>query len=101
MDPNYKPLYQRVDDLRFRAHDAFDQPDHPTAHLLKRELESLKDDIESNKSPRTVEDRIKTIQHQLLQAKSQQHGVMSYQHADDLHDHFEHMRMDLRKFHNY
>lgn len=101
MDPQYKPLYQRIDKLHYDMHDALDDHNHPMAHAMRNEVRSLMDDIETNKNPRDLEHKMKIIEHQLLQLRSNGQGVMSYDHSDHFRRNFEEMRMDVRKFHNY
>lgn len=102
MDPQYKPLYQAAQDLQYKVHDAIDDHNHPMANVMKQEMRTLMDDMEANKSPKTIENRMQTIQHQLLEIRSQQDKpVMSYDHSNHFHREFENMRQDLRKFHNY
>jgi hypothetical protein len=101
MDPNYKPIYQKAQDLEHQVHDAIDDHNHPNVRVMRNEMRALMDDMESNKNPRTVEDRVKVIQRQLTQIRSQGDQAMDYGHIDQFHRHFEDMRQDLRKFHNY
>lgn len=101
MDPHYQSIYNQVRDLQFQVHDAMDNPNHPTAHVLRNEIQELHEDLEKHKNPRDLENRIKTIQHGMLEARSQQNSFMSIPDADHFHRTFEDMRMNIRKFPNY
>jgi hypothetical protein len=101
IDPQYQPLYNQHRDLRYQVQDALDDPNHPSAHLLHNEMQHLEDELEQRKNPRDIENRIKTIQHTLLEARSQPHSFMSFEHADHFHRTYEDMRRSVREFHNY
>lgn len=101
LDPSYQPIYQQARDLQFHVHDAMDNPNHPSAFVLKQEMQHLVDDLEVRKNPRDIENRIKTIQHTMLEARSQPHSFMSSQHADHFHHTYEQMRMNVRHFSDY
>lgn len=101
IDPTYRPLYEQVKDLRFKVHDALDDHNHPAAVVLRNEMQHLEDDIEVRKNPRDLENRIKVIQHTLLEARSQPHSFMNSEHADHFHRTYEQMRMHVRSFNDY
>ena len=101
IDPAYQPIYQQARDLQNHVHDAIDNQNHPSAFLLKQEMQHLVDDIEVRKNPRDIENRIKTIQHTVLEARSNPHSFMSPQHADYFHHTYEQMRMNMRHFSDY
>lgn len=101
MDSNYQPIYKQVCDLEFRVHDALDQPQDSGAQSLVREVKHLEDDMEMTKSPRSLEDRIKSIQEMLWQVRSREGGYMSVDDADALWRNFEDMRQVLLSLPNY
>lgn len=101
MDEHYHPLYQQARDLQYKFHDVLDQPHHPMADSLRREIHELVEDIEKQKNPRSIETRIKTIQHQLLENRMQPHPVVSYDHINYLHHNYEQMRNNVRRFPHY
>lgn len=101
-DPQYHPLYQKAIDLNNKFNDfTGGNHGHPEAAALQHEVRQLIEDVEVKKNPRTIENRIKTIQHQLKQSQNMSHSYMDYNHYDYLHDNYEFMRRDLRKFNNY
>jgi alpha/beta superfamily hydrolase len=101
IEPQYQPLYHQVRDLQFRVHDAMDDHNHPSAQLLRTEMRHLEDELEMNRNPRDIENRIKTIQHTLLEARSQPNSFMSIPDADHFHRTYEDMRRHVRDFPNY
>jgi hypothetical protein len=101
IDPIYEPVYKQARELQFHVHDAIDDHNHPTAHLLRQEMQHLMDDIEVRKNPHDLEDRIKTIQHTMLEARTQPHSFMSSEHADHFHRTYEQMRQNVRRFNDY
>lgn len=100
MDKAYKDIYKQVQSLRLKVQDLLDDHTHQLAQSLKREVQRLEDEIEMNKSPRSLEDKLKGIQ-RLLQTIENDTKIMNAHHADMLHDRFEDLRMTLRRFPNY
>lgn len=101
MDPYYKPFHKEAEDLRFKFHDALDDPNHPTAHVIRRELDELKADIENGKAPRAVENRARTIQRLVRQAEREQQRVISTDHTNYFHERLEDFSNNMRKHPHY
>ncbi|HSX29660.1 MAG TPA: hypothetical protein VLE73_03815, partial [Candidatus Saccharimonadales bacterium] len=74
IDPVYDPVYKQARDLQFQVHDSIDNQNHPSAMVLKNEMQHLVDELEQRKNPRDIENRIKAIQHSMLEARSQTHS---------------------------
>jgi len=100
MDAQYKELYREVQSLRHKVHDLIDDHAHALARTLKDEVQRLEDEIEMNKKPRSLEDRIKSIE-QYLEHARRDSQFMDTHHVVMLHDKFKDMRMDLRRLPNY
>jgi hypothetical protein len=100
MDKAYKDIYRDVQRLRFKLQDLIDDHAHALAQTLKNEIQRLEDEIEMNKKPRSLEDRIKSIQRQLV-AVGDNGQVMNMEHADQLHDRLEDLRRALRSLPHY
>lgn len=101
MDQYYHPLYEHVTELQNRFHDTVSDRSHPMASVLDREMHNLRTDLQTTKNPRTIEDRIKVIQHQLLEMKVQGTDLMSHDHVDYLHHGYEQARQNVRQFPHY
>ncbi len=101
MDPNYKPLQQQADKIHHKCMDVLDDKSNPLAQLLERETKEIREDLERNKGPRTVEDRIKRVQRDLERAKDQPVSALSPDDADLLFDSYEQLREGLRRLPNY
>lgn len=101
IDPVYLPLYQQARVLQNQFHDAVGTTEHPTAFALRQEMQHLQDDLEIKKNPRDIENRIKVIQHQLLQAQNDGASLMSFEHADHFHRGYEDLRRDVRRLSAY
>jgi hypothetical protein len=101
IDPQYQPIYQQARTLQNQVHDAIDDHNHPAAHVLRQEMQHLVDDIEVRKNPHDLEDRIKIIQHTMLEARSNPHTFIDSSHADHFHHSYEHLRQNVRTFHDY
>ncbi len=102
MNPSYQPFHKQAVDLQYKFHDMVDDPYNPTAMVLQHEVHNLTQDIEAQKHPRDIENRIKVIQQQLIQAKAQSgQQALSYQDNDYLHHNYEQMRTNVRNLPNY
>lgn len=103
MDPHYHDLRQHALQLRDQLNDRLDDRNHPMAHILQHESNQLVEDIESQKNPRALEDRIKTIQRQLHGLRYEQpgHSVMDHGDLESLHHAYEHQREMVRRLPNH
>jgi hypothetical protein len=101
MDPNYKPIQQQAEKLHFKFKDVCDNHEDQLARWLEEQTKEVREDIERNKPPRAVEDRIKNIQQQLRHAKAQPVPALSPDDADLLFDSYEQLRGKLRGLPNY
>lgn len=101
MDPRYHALHDQVHQLEFNIHDSIGDHEHPSARILKDEMRHLQDDLETHKNPRDLENRIKAIQHTLLEARNNYNSYMNVEHADHFYRTYEDMRRHVRDFHDY
>lgn len=102
MHPSYEPFHKQAVDLQYKFHDMLDDRLNPTAQILQKEVHSLAEDIQAEKHPRDIENRIKIMQQQLIQAKAQAGTQpLSYQDNDYLHHNYEQMRVNLQHLPNY
>jgi hypothetical protein len=101
IDPTYQPFYNRARQLQNQLHDALGTTEHPTAFAMRQEMQHLVDDLEVRKNPRDIENRIKTLQRQMLEARNQGAHLMTYEHTDHFHDSYEQMRQDVRRMNSY
>jgi alpha/beta superfamily hydrolase len=101
INAEYQPLHEQVRNLQFQIKDSIGDHNHPSAQLLHHEMEHLENELESGKNPRDIENRIKTIQHTLLEARSQPNSYMNINHADHFYRTYEDMRRSVRQFHDY
>ncbi len=101
MDTHYEPFHKQALDLQYKFHDSINDHEHPMARLLTREIHQLTQDIESQRNPRAIEDRIKIIQHQLVETRAQGEKVINYEHNQHLHHNYEYMRGGIRQMPHY
>jgi alpha/beta superfamily hydrolase len=101
MIPEYQNLHNQIKELRFQVHDALDDPSHPTARNLHAEMQHLEDELEQGKNARDIENRVRAIQHGMLEARSNPNSFMSIPDADHFHRTFEDIRQNIRRFPNY
>lgn len=91
-----EPLRQQVIVTQRKINDLMDKPSDPAAMSLKREVQGLEDDLQSQKNPITIEDRVKHIIH-LLEGPAKANRIMNYEHLDMFKHWFEHLRETLRR----
>lgn len=101
VEPIYEPYWHEAMQLKAHTHDMIKDHNNPMAHVLHHETSQLVEDIEMNRKPRAIEDRIKQIQHQLVQARAQGDGVMNYTHNEGLHHSYNRMREQIRRMPHY
>ena len=97
----YDDYYNQAFELQHHFHDIVDDHDHPQAVVLRHEITQLAEDMKSEKHPRDLEARLKTIDHQLLQARTHGEQVMTYQNLEDLQHRYHRLREQVRKMPNY
>jgi hypothetical protein len=101
MDDQYANLHKQAVDLQYKFHDFTAGINHPDVQLLQNEIRHLTDEIGARKNPHTIEDRIKTIQRQLIQSEHSGSPIMHYERKDYLNANYDHMRQSLRGFQHY
>lgn len=101
MDVHYEPLWHDAMQLKHQTQDMINDHNHPMAQVLHHETTQLVDDIEMNRTPRAIEDRVKQIQRQLVQARAQGEGVINYTHNEGLHHSYTQMRDRIRNMPHY
>lgn len=100
MTPPYEQLYQTAKELEHHVHDATDDHHNQDAQQLERQIIALEDDLEVNRNPRDIENRLKQIQ-SLLDRSRHQAVFMSMPDAEHFYRECEQLRMTVRKFPNY
>ena len=101
MNQQYQELHKCAESLEFKLRDKIDNKRSPIASRLTSELRKFVDEIESEKSPRSLEDRAKNIKELFRSVSREGDDIMDYHDIDFFEDRFEDIRMDLRKFDNY
>jgi hypothetical protein len=110
MDEYYKSLYKKAAHLQFQKHDyTVQSANDPQAMALRREMHDLTNDIATSKSPITVEERLKTIEHQLrrnemtdpVTAIPGQNPIMRYEQSSFLRKTLDDMRMNIKNHPQY
>lgn len=87
-------LRKQAEQMRNRLQNYLDQPDHPKAQALVKEVENLILDIRGQKHPLSIENRIKGIVRQLEAFVDD--VVMDFRHRDELIRHSNDMRASAR-----
>lgn len=101
MQQYYQPLYQQARDLQFRVHDVMEDPNHPMAQTLRIEVQKLSDELNEQKNPHDIENRIKIIQNSLTQAQHSGQNFINADNSMDLRHNYERMRLDVRRMPHY
>lgn len=101
MNANYKALQQRADRLQYRLQDCIDDDSAATGRQVAQMARSVREEIEADKPPRSIEARIVQLQRRLDDLKARPSEVMSTQDAHSLLDDYEDLRRDVRRLPNY
>ena len=101
METQYEEYWHQAMELKHQTHDLITNHDHPQARSLHHETVQLVDDIELGKHPRAVEDRIKTIKRQLIEARAQGGEVLSLEHNQALHHGYDKLQQHVRSLPHY
>ena len=100
IDPSYQQIHNKALQMQYSFQDLMGTG-NPTAALLHREAKHLVDDIEMEKNPKDLEHRIQIIQSQMKQVQHQGSDLISSDNANSIHQRYEQMRQEIRKFSNY
>jgi hypothetical protein len=98
MNPDYKELRSQADRLHYRFNDVCD--DKNAAAGMAGEVRNVVEDFEMNKSPRSIDDRVKRLLEELKRARSSGQPISSTD-ALDLIQHYEQLREELHRLPNY
>jgi hypothetical protein len=101
MDSLYDDYYNHALNLQNHFHDVVDNHSHPQMQSLQNELHGLTEDLKSRRRPRSVEERLKIIDHQLLQAREHGEQLISYQDIENLQHQTHQLRENVRKLPDY
>lgn len=103
LDNYHGNLERQLRDMRFQVHDTFDRPNDPMARAIHSELQKAEDMAQSGHSLRSIEDRLKVVQHQLQQSQyAQPHErIMSADHSEAFYHNLEQVRMNMRQHPHY
>ena len=101
MEPNYFLIYEQAAAGASKFYGMLDRPRHPMAMLIRKEIGLLTHEVRASKGPRSLEDRIKTIQGYLIQARQKGYEIMRIDENIALHQHYEQLRRELRKLDRY
>lgn len=98
MSPEYKALRSSADKLFYRFNDVCD--DRAAAAGMASEVREVVEDFERNKNPHSIEDRVKRLIEELKRTRSAGHPISSGD-ADELVQHYEELRAEIRRLPNY
>lgn len=109
MDAHYQPIYKQAAVLQHRFHDYTHTTAHdPAANMLRKQIHDLTNDLAAGKNPRTVENRLKTIQTQIKRTQMRnpvampgEHPIINTAQSVQLHKNFEIMRRNIRQMPHY
>jgi hypothetical protein len=97
MNTQYEEYWHQAMELKHQTHDLINDHNHPIAHVLHQQTTGLVDDIELQRHPRDIDDRIQRIKTELIQARSQGDAVLNTEHSVLLHHSYEKMREGIRR----
>lgn len=101
MKANYKPLQQMADRLQYRLQDCIDDDSAASGRQITQMARNVREEIEADKPPRSIEARIVQLQRRLEDLKAHGSGVMSPQDAHNFLEDYEDLRRDVRRLPNY
>ncbi len=110
MEERYKPLYKQAAALQHHFHDyTHHTANDPAAKMLRQQIHHLTNDLASGKNPRSIENRMKTIQTQLKRTQQQPHTyglpgqspILNTNQSVQMHKNFEMMRRNIRQMPHY
>ncbi len=101
MTPQYQHYHKQALDLQYHFHDVIDNQHDPRMQQLQKEVHALVEDIAQEKHPRSVEERLKIIDHQLLEARTSPMHSLNFNEIDGLHHSYQQLRNDVRREPNY
>ncbi len=97
----YEDLYREAKDLEHRMRDSTDHPGSPDGRQLDEQIRALQSDVQTSRSPRDLENRVKQVQAVLDRARHTPNGFMSVSDADRYFRIFEQIKLNLRRFPDY
>lgn len=100
INPQYRPMYQQAQRMQNAMH-SYVNAANPQGYALHREMANLMTDMRTNKNPRAIEGRIKTVQRQMYQLENQGHSQMTFNNASLMHHSFDNMRRSARSFYDF
>lgn len=89
-------LRKQVITIQFKIKDLLDQPSDAAAAKLTNEVQGLEDDLQVQRNPHSIEDRVKRII-SLLGGDARRAPIMNHEHLQMLEDWFEDFRERVRK----
>ena len=105
MDTHYQTMYKQAASLQHNFHD-YTHPvaNDPMANVLRREIHGLTNDLAANKNPRTIENRLRTIETHIRNTQMMQpttggysNPVLNHNQSNFLHTNFAQMRQGIRQ----
>lgn len=70
MNSHYEPYWHQAMELRGKTHALIGDSEHPVAHSLRQDTSLLVEDIEMDRHPDRINERIDGIQQRLSQART-------------------------------
>ena len=101
MNTHYEPYWQQAVQLRSQTHQFLGDSSHPIARALHQDSSMLVEDIEMDRQPRAIEDRITGLQSRLAHARTMGDEILSVPKNQDLHGRLEKMREGFRQMPHY
>lgn len=99
MNPEYKALRQRADELFHHCEDRVD--DKGAAGGLLNSMRQVTEEFEMSKNPHTIEEQVKHIIESLHGLMGQEAIVMDYGHVEELIHDYESLRQAIQRLSNY
>lgn len=97
----YQDFLKSCQSLQYKVHDRMDDKNSSIGRALIAETKNLIEEIEMQKNPKTLEEKVKHIQSLFHKAKEEGDAIMDYTDISFFDESYEHLKLTLRKFDNY
>ncbi len=101
MNEDYDDIHEQAQRLYYQFKDTVDNTATPEMRELQEQIIQVREDIEANKKPRSIEDRIKRVQDLLHDIRENGAALMDPGDAEELYEAYKDLREQVRELPNY
>jgi len=101
MDNYNREIEQWARQQRDHFHDSADDINNPNARVIYNSIRKIEDSAQAGHNLRSLHDQMRVVERQLEQAKHDQNGFMSINHAEDMFHTFRDKGNEIRQYPHY